>query len=65
MDWTREGLHWRTGGTTIFPKYEDIYLVGYSWVSSGVFSDTTFETVEEAIENAEDNCLAGSSGSED
>ena len=53
MEWTREGLHWRTEDTTIFPKYEDVYLVGYSWVRSGVFSDTTFETAEEAKQDLE------------
>ena len=65
MIWTREGLHWRTEDTTIFPKYEDVYLVGYSWVRSGVFSDTTFYTAEEAKQDVEYNCLTGEDRSED
>ena len=57
MEWTREGLHWRTEDTTIFPKFEEDYLVGYSWVRSGVFSEEVFNSAEEAkqdLENKDD-----------
>ena len=65
MNWTRDGLHWRTEDITIFPKFEEDYLVGYSWVRSGVFSDTIFYTAEEAKQDVECNCLTESARPED
>ena len=56
MDWIRDGIYIRSRDVTVFPKLEEEKLIGYSWVSKGKFSDTTFYKQEDAIEDALKHC---------